>query len=216
MEEGAQRICDLAEEAAGAGDAMSALRTLTELRREVDALAQVHVERALTSGSSIAEVARALEISRQAAHRRYRDLVPGRAPERPRRLRATRGAQAAVRLARERAIAAGEPLGTDHVLLGILGTDSDAARALEAEGVTFETALACARVSRDGDVGSDGDGSLRRILREAGRVAVARGQDRLGTDQLLLAALADEDEGARRTLAALGVTAASVRQRLGC
>jgi hypothetical protein len=80
--------------------------------------------------------------------------------------------------------------------------------------VTLETALACARESStdDGAAGS----TLRRILRQAGWVAVARGDERLGSDQLLLAALADRDGGAARTVVALGVTPASIRERLGC
>jgi hypothetical protein len=213
MEEEGKRICELAEAAAKTKDAEAALRTLTELRDELDEFVRLRVERALASGRTFADVARALSISRQAAHRRYRHLVPEPAPERPRRLVATDDARTAVRLARERAVAAGEPPRSEHVLLGILGVDTGAARALQAEGVTFETAHACARAAPD-----DGDGasSLRRILREAGRVALARGDERLGSNQLLLAALADRDGGALRTLTALGVTPASIRKRLGC
>ena len=218
MKEHGKRICELAEEAANAEDAESALGTLSELRRELEVFVGTQVERALASGRSFADVARALDISRQAAHRRYRHLAPERPPERPPRLVATDHARAAVRLARERAVAAGEPPGSEHVLLGILGTDTDAARALRAEGVTLETAQACVPASAADDARSDGDAtpSLRRILRRAGRVAVARGDERLGSDQLLLAALADPDGGALRTLVALGVTAAAIRKRLGC
>ena len=217
MGEGGERICDLAEQAAHAEDPMSALSTLTELRREADELVRAHAERALESGSSLAAVARALEISRQAAHRRYRHLVPQGSSAPSRRLKLTADGRAAVRLARERAVATGAPLRSEHMLLGILGTAGAAACALEAEGVTYETALACVRTidAEDAD-GGDGGGSLRRLMREAGLVAVARGEDGLGTEQLLLAALGDVDEGARRTLAALGVTVASIRKRLGC
>ena len=196
----------------------SALRALAELRHELEQFVRANVERALASGRSFGDVARALGISRQAAHRRYRHLAPERPPERPRRLVATDDARTAVRLARERAIAAGDPPRSEHILLGILGTHTDAARALQAEGVTFEAAQACARASAPDDAQSDGDAgsSLRRILRQAGLVAVARGDERLGSDQLLLAALADRDGGALRTLVALGVTPASIRTRLGC
>jgi hypothetical protein len=214
MEKHAKRVCELAEDAANAEDGLSALRTLTELRDETEELAKAHVQRALVSGQSFAEVARALGITRQAAHRRYRHLAPERTPEPPRRLIATAGAREAVRLARERAVAAGEPLRAKHLLLGVLGTDTDAARALRAEGVTLESASACARATvADGD---DGPASLRRILRQAGQVALARGDERLGPEQLLLAVLGDADDGARGTLAALGVTPASIRKRLGC
>ena len=213
MEENAKRVCELAQEAAHAEDGMSALRTLTELGREAEELTRAHVEHALASGHSFADVARALGITRQAAHRRYRRLAPERTPAPPRRLVATAEARHAVRLARERAIAAGEPLRAKHVLLGVLGTDTDAARALEAEGVTLDAARACARAA---DAGDNDPASLRRVLRAAALVAAARGEERLGAERLLLAALADADGGARRTLAALGVTPASVRKRLRC
>ena len=116
----------------------SALRGLAELRHELEQFVRANVERALASGRSFGDVARALSISRQAA-RRYRDLAPERAPQ-----------------------------------------------------------------------------------RQAGLVAVARGDERLGSDELqlaalaALAALADRDGGALRTLVALGVTPASVRTRLDC
>jgi hypothetical protein len=214
MEEKGERICELAEKAANAEDPESALRTLTELQRELEQFVRANVLLALASGRSFADIARALSISRQAAHRRYRHLAPERPPERPRRLVATDDARTSVRLARERAIAAGDPPRSEHVLLGILGTDTDAARALRAEGVTFEAAQTYARASA-ADAG-DGGSSLRRILRHAGKAAVARGDERLGTDQLLLAALADQDGGARRTIVALGVTPVSIRTRLSC
>lgn len=216
MDEHAQRICALADDAANAADGMSALRTLTELRSEAEELAKAHVERALASGHSFADVARALGISRQAAHRRYRHLAPEPTSEPRARLVASAEVREAVRLAREGAVAEGAPLGTQHVLLGILGTDCDASRALAAEGVTLDAARACAReTNRNGD-GADGPANLRRMLKEAGRVALARGDERLGAEQLLLAALGDADDGARRTLAALGVSPASIRVQLGC
>jgi Clp amino terminal domain, pathogenicity island component len=218
MEEQGARICELAETAAQAEDPESALQVLAELQNELDQFVHANVERALALGRSFADIARALGVSRQAAHRRFRHLAPERPPEGPRRLVATDDARTAVRLARERAIAAGDPPRSEHVLLGILGTDTDAARALQAEGVTFEAAQACARASAPEDAQSDGHAgsSLRRILRQAGLVAVARGDEQLGSDQLLLAALADRDGGALRTLVALGVTPASIRTRLGC
>jgi hypothetical protein len=118
MEEHGKRICELAEEAVSAEDEESALRTLTRLQDELEEFVSMHVERALASGRSFADVARALSISRQAAHRRYRHLAPEPRPRRA-RLVATEDARAAVRLARERAIAAGEPPRSEHVLLGI-------------------------------------------------------------------------------------------------
>ena len=211
MDEHAKRICALADDAANAEDGLSALRTLRELRSEADELAKAHVERALASGRTFADIARALGTSRQAAHRRYRHLAPERTSESSPRLAASAVARHAMRLAREDAVAEGAPLGPEHVLLGILGTDCDVSRALVAEGVTLDAARACAR---DGDGDGDGSANLRRMLTEAGRVAVSRGEGRLGVEQLLLAALDDADDGARRTLTALGVSPESIRVQL--
>src|SRR5262245_43763337 len=130
MSEHRQRICALAERAASDHDPESALRTLTELRREVDAFVRVQVGCGLAAGRSFADVARALGISRQAAHRRYRDLALER-PRTPRpRLVASEQARRAIQLAQAEAVAAGAPPGSRHLLLGILQVDSEAARAL--------------------------------------------------------------------------------------
>src|ERR671923_1917499 len=101
MEERGKRICALAEEAANADDEEAALRTLTKLQHELDEFIQINVKRRLEAGRSFADIARVMEISRQAAHRRYRHLAPARGPRRPRRIVAGDDARAAVRLARE-------------------------------------------------------------------------------------------------------------------
>jgi hypothetical protein len=209
MSEVGRRICQLAEDAARDDDPESALRTLTKLRHELDAFVREQVRQGLANGRSFGELARALGISRQAAHRRYRELAPE--PEPQRRLVATERTRLAVRLAEAEAQASGAAAGSRHVLLGILQTDSEAARALHAEGVTLESARAW---GQNGEAdGSDATG-IRRLLQQAGRVALARGARELDLDGLLLAALADPDGGAGRTLAALGVTPAAVRRRL--
>jgi transposase-like protein len=212
MGEQAERICALAQASAAADDADTALRALTELRAEIDAFVRVQVECALRAGRSFSDVARSLGISRQAAHRRFRDLAPKNRLERRHALVATEGARRAVRLARAEAHAAGATPRSEHVLLGILRTDCGASRVLRFEGVTPERARACAQSgARDGDSA----GSMSRILKQAARLALSRGDRELDTEELLLAALADPDGGAARTLAALAVQPASVRERLG-
>jgi hypothetical protein len=124
MTQHADRICELAQAAAEAEDADAALRALTQLRQETDTLIRVHARRALGSGRSFSDIARALGISRQAAHRRFRDLTPERRRARKRPLVATDAARRVVRLARAEALAAGAPPGSAHVLLGVLRTDA--------------------------------------------------------------------------------------------
>jgi hypothetical protein len=208
-------MCRLAEESARADDPASALRILTELRRELDAFVAVQVRRSLANGRSFGEVARALGITRQAAHRRYRELAPRR-PGDPRRPVATEQSRHVVRCARAEARAAGAPApGSRDVLLGILRTDCSAAHALRSEGVTLEKARACAPLV-DSAGGSAGDSSrLERIVRRAERFAAARGDEHVSPEQLLMAAITDPDGGARGTLAALGAAPLAIRARLG-
>jgi transposase-like protein len=207
------------EESETADDPEAALRGLKELRRKLDALERAQVTRMLAAGRSFGDVARALGISRQAAHRRYRELSPARSGRRPGpdRLVVTAQARHCLRLAWAEAVAAGaRAAGSRHLLLGILQTDGDAARALRAEGVSLPEARACARA--EGCAGGDEDESSRvgRVLRHAGRVALARGDGRVWPEHLLLAAIATANGGACRTLAALGTAPDAVRTRLAC
>jgi DNA-binding Lrp family transcriptional regulator len=209
----AERICELAHESAAAEEPDIALRALVELRREVDAFVRVHVGRALRAGRSFSDVARALGISRQAVHRRFRDLAPERRHDRRRPLVATHAARDVARLAREEALAAGVPLGSEHVLLGVVRTDTETTRALRSKGVTPERVRAYARSSPgqspDGRVSS----SIRRIVKRAALIALSRGHEELDVEPLLLAAIADADGGARRTLTALSVLTPAIDAR---
>jgi ATP-dependent Clp protease ATP-binding subunit ClpA len=205
-----QRICELATASAAAGDPESALRTVTELRRELDAFVRVQAEQALASGCSFGDLARALGISRQAAHRRFRDLAPARSPEPRRRIGLTDDARKVLRLARAEAVEAGGTAGSEHVLLAILRTKTAAARALRSQGVTLERARTAECSHRDA-----GDLPLgRRLVRNAGWLALRQGDRQVGAEHLLLAALADRDGGATGIVAALGVTPAAIQARL--
>ena len=206
----AERICELANEAAEADEPDIALRALVELRREVDAFVAVHAGRALRAGRSFSDIARALGISRQAAHRRFRDLAPRRRRDRTRPLVATDSARHVVRLAREEAVAAGAPVGSEHILLGVVRTDTETTRALRSSGVTPERVRAYARGNRDQRPDDRDAGSLRRVIKRAAQIALSRGDRALSVQPLLLAAIADPDGGAKRTLSALAVPAAVI------
>src|SRR5215208_5970247 len=129
-----QIICRLAEEAADAPEADVALEKLTVLRDELEEFERQQVARALTAGASFGDVARSLGISRQAVHRRFRDLSP-------RRTRAGLGPTPEVRLAIDYARAEAAELRAptltlELVLVGILrGGDRRGASALAAAGV---------------------------------------------------------------------------------
>src|SRR3954453_3646644 len=128
MAPNAQRIIALLERTLTDPEPTKALSILTELRNELDELERGHVGRALHAGSSFADVGRPLGISRQAAHRRYRDLAtpsvqrPTLAPE----------ARAALIRARQEAARHGSvSIDSTHLLLAIAeerGLDVEAAR----------------------------------------------------------------------------------------
>ena len=75
MASSSDRLRELVEHAVRAGQPAAALRAMTALREELDAFERLQVARALDAGQSFGDVARAIGISRQAAHRRYRDLT---------------------------------------------------------------------------------------------------------------------------------------------
>src|SRR4051812_4766726 len=172
-----QEICRLAEEAAEASDPEVALETLTRLRRELDEFERQQVARALTVGRSFGEIARRLGVSRQAVHRRFKDL------------RRRRGAVSGlpptpeVRLVVEYAGAEGEALDARalapaHLLLGILRNgDRHAAAALTAVGVSLDGAREAVREAGDGP--GAGDESLRAVLGAAVQVARRAGKERI-------------------------------------
>ena len=201
-----QRICRLAEEAADTPDPELALRTLTALRAELDQFERQQVARALTAGSSFGTIARALGVSRQAVHRRFKGLA-----KRPRRSEVPPSPEVrlAVEYAGEEAKALGaERLVAAHLLLGVLRTgDRRGAAALTAAGVEIEPARGAAPSSGHDDLG------LRALLAEA--VQAARREDRecVEIEHVVRAALAGHDS-VTGMLAGAGVEPAAVLRQL--
>jgi hypothetical protein len=121
-----QRTLSLLERAITAPEPTAALRALTALRDELDALERQQVGRALREGKTFTAIAQPLGISRQAAHRRYRDLhaQPSLSPE----------ARAALVRARDEAARHGShSIDGQHLLIALAGSgavslDVDAAR----------------------------------------------------------------------------------------
>jgi transposase-like protein len=219
------RLAELLEHAVHASDPEVALHALSALRRELDAFERVQAWRALDTGSSYGAVARALGISRQAAHRRYRELAAATEPpagaEEPARLRVAPEARAAVQLAGEEAAALGAVrMGSEHLLLGILrARDGVAAAALRAHGVTIENARAAVQPTLAGEEPPEERASqvtvyARRVFTEALRAAAAGPSHVIEVNDLLKAALDDPNGGACRTLEALAVDVEAVRRSL--
>jgi ATP-dependent Clp protease ATP-binding subunit ClpA len=209
-----QEVCRLAEAAAEEADPERALGTLTELRREVDELERQQVARALTMGRSFGSIARAMGLSRQAVHRRFRELGSHR------KLGKVMPPSPEVRLvfeyARVEATTLGVTvLGQDHVLLGILRNgDRRVASALAAAGVALEDARREAWSSAQPSKVRGRRVGIRAVLAEAVQCAKRLGAERIEVEHVLRAALAEDSGGAAQLLRRLGVPPARVLAEL--
>lgn len=161
----------------------ASLRALSALREQLDQLERAQVARALAEGQTFTSIARPLGISRQAAHRRYRDLAhaPGRPSLSP-------DARAALVRAREEATRHGShSIDGEHLLLalaerGALQLDIDAAR----------RSFAPPAINASAPTG----------LHPSLHARLVQGRGPLSVDQLLSAAL--EDPRARQLLDRFG------------
>jgi hypothetical protein len=221
----------LAARAIAAADPRERLRAVAALRTELDELEADAVRAAIDDGSSWTQVAQALGITKQSAHRRHSKRVaePARPPRHALngggRVVVTGQARQAVRAARAAARALNHAsVDPGHLLLA-LTTDSEgaAASALSAIGVEFD-ALRDA-VGRLGlPITPAGEPARRRIpiaettraaLEQSLREAQRLGHDHLGVEHILLALLRDPDSGAVQALGDVGVSTGDVERCLG-
>jgi ATP-dependent Clp protease ATP-binding subunit ClpA len=199
-----ERIAELAAEALAADSSSEALRKLTELRRELEAFERSRVTEALAEGTNFAMIARDLGVSRQAAHRRFRDLLRDQPP-----LLATPETRRVLRYARDEASSLGAvaPRG-EHMLLAVLrAADLPASAVLRNAGVTLvrarmevEAIEAGRRFRREVP-----EHDLRELLTAPARNARRRRSRRIEVEHLLLGALEATDGGAASALTAMGV-----------
>jgi Clp amino terminal domain, pathogenicity island component len=219
----------LARRATRTLDPEAGLKALTALRQRLDELEMLQVSNAVESGLSWSEIARALGISRQAAHKRYSGRKGhSRASGRPRRMLVTAEARHAVKFAREEAHALGAGvIGTEHILLGILRCErSHATWALRALGARLEDARAAAEPTvapREMPPAVDEprhpawrgmSPHVRDVLERSLEEALKRGEGYIGVEHLLLAVLRDDHGGAAQTLRRMEIEAREVRSRL--
>ena len=204
-------IEQLARDTARLADPETALRALTALRQELDATEPDLVLRALQAGASWSRIARALGISKQAAHRKYRYLFDHAmdASTGGPKLLVTPEARQSMQFAREEAKRLGQPaVGTEHVLLGILHCrESYAVRALNALGVTLETAR---------ELPSDDDAGAHAEVIASGAIGPRRRDPSGTTDRRrLLARGAQTRRGSHRRRARVAGPAVRFTERRG-
>jgi hypothetical protein len=221
----------LAARAIAAADPRERLRAVAALRSELDELESDAVRAAIDCGSSWTQVARALGITKQSAHRRHSKRItePARAPRHALngggRVVVTGQARQAVRAARAAARALDHAAVDPGHLLLALTTDPQgaAAAALNAIGVEFD-ALRDA-VGRLGlPITPAGEPARRRIpispaaraaLEQSLREAQRLGHEHLGVEHILLALLRDPKSGAVQALRDVGVSTDDVERCLG-
>jgi hypothetical protein len=208
-----------------AREPLDGLRSVVELRQELDEAEARHVQVALHEGRSWTQIAEALGISKQAAHKRHAQRIrEGRVPaqERPqRRLLVTGQARKVVELARDEARQLGNPaVGPEHLLLGLLRDDHGTAlRALRSMGVQLDEARrAVAGATDERPEKIEGrvrvSPAARAALEDSLREAVQLHDSHLGVEHLLLALVRDEHGPAGRALLELGVPPRELAQRV--
>jgi ATP-dependent Clp protease ATP-binding subunit ClpC len=111
-------------------------------------------------------------------------------------------------------------VGTEHLLLGLLGREAVASRALASLGVAHDDVQAqVARIIGQGDEVAVGQIPFtprsKKVLELSLREAVALGHNHIGTEHLLLAILREGDGVAARILVDLGADDENVRRAVG-
>jgi ATP-dependent Clp protease ATP-binding subunit ClpA len=223
-----QRTVELAREATGSPDPLDGLRAIVALRHELQELEAEHATAALREGRSWSQVAQALGITKQAAHKRHaaraREKATREQPGAPRRrLLVTGQARRVVERARVEAGAAGAAeIGPEHLLLGLLGDDHGTAlRALQSAGIELTAARAALLASgAETPGGANAPGRVRvsaearAALEDSLREAMRLGDSHLGVEHLLLALLRDPASRSAELLADLGVPPGQVTRRV--
>jgi ATP-dependent Clp protease ATP-binding subunit ClpA len=220
----------LARDTVQVPDALTALRALRALRQELDEVETELVGRGLHARASWSQLAKALGISKQAAHRKHSHLTEdafSSAAGDP-KLPVTREALRSIQQARDEARSLGHPaIGTEHILLGILRCQqSHAARALNTLGVTHQATKACMQPTMPGvpvagsaraaatHNGNCVSAHAQRILEGSRREALKRHEGYITIEHLLFALLTDSRNGAVQTLEALKVNPGQIRAQL--
>jgi hypothetical protein len=216
-------VIELAAITAQPKEPSRALSAIAELRDRLEELERFHVENARDYGLSWNEIAQPLRVTRQAVHRKHaRRLARADLDSGDRRIMVAADARRCVARAREEARALGHhSVGTDHLVLGVLGEASTAAllgdlglslQATREAVIELRAPAHRGRKTPKDDAVIEVSPRARKALEQSLREAVRLGDAEIGAKHVLLAALRD-GSAARRLLNRLGVAAAAVRER---
>jgi hypothetical protein len=209
-------LSDLLREANDLKRPARSLRAIASLRERLDELAEFHVEHVVELGWSWGQVAAALGVSRQAAHKRYAGrLKRGFGSD---RVTVTAAARRAVHRARAEAAAHGHRcVGPTHLLLSLLHPDAGAAADLLREAGASRDHLVrrLPPPSRRPPRGlPEVSADLRRLFERSLQEALDRGSDSLDAVHLLVALASSGSGAAARALADAGADRAAIVERL--
>ena len=213
-------LADLVADAQRRGRPEESLRALTELRARLDEIEARQVRSALERGLRWGEIAAALGVTKQAAHRKHASRATPKPPAARVRVAGrpvlvTQDGRYAVFCAQGEARRLGHrAVDTGTLLLGLLrNRDSKAARALRAVGVKLTAArrevealpepAAPVTPARNGLPVTP---RARRALEQSVHEALRLNERHLGDEHILLALLRDRDAAAVAVLDALGVS----------
>jgi Clp amino terminal domain, pathogenicity island component len=218
---------DLLREALRLERPCDALTALSRLRGRLEELERLLVRNARAEGVSWGALGELLGVSKQAIHKRHAaddappaigvEAVPAVA-----NVAIRADARSVVRLAREEARARGHyPVGTGHLLLGLMRQGGAAAEALVAASLTLDAArgrvdglVAALPAQAGADDGQPVSRAARRALEQSLHEAIGRSDRHLGPEHLLLALLGEERGVARHVLGTLGIDVSAVEQGL--
>jgi predicted transcriptional regulator len=238
-----EQLVRLSQQTVGADDPGEALRAAAQLRTQLEDLVLDRVEQAVEEGWSWSEIAAALGISKQAAHKRYAERlrrVRNLARRRTRRDASTSSAQdnivvtaearRVVRAAQIAALALGhDEVEGAHLILALLADrDAAPATALSELGIEFDRArdhvaaldLPHGRFSsQELNASVAGhipmSGAAREAFKQSLREATRMGHRHLGPEHILLGLLRDHNGTAVTVLGALGVSSDDLERCLG-
>jgi DNA-binding Lrp family transcriptional regulator len=187
------------------------LAAVATLRRRLDELEAANVDFGLRAGLSWSQIASALGVSKQAAHRRHAGRARAAGVKPGTGAVVSGSARQAVAVARQATAGA---LGSAQLMLGALHEESGGpCIALGSLTSVSRTREALRAVPAEGEPGLVSE-PARRSLEQSLREAVRLGSQRLEVEHLALAVLRDRDGPVARALEEAGTTAEQLEDAL--
>jgi hypothetical protein len=223
------RALKIVKQASNLADPRDGLAAVAELRRELEALEAAQVRSAVAAEWSWSAIAAALRVSKQAAHKKHgtpRGRASGRSGDDDKRMVITADARAVVRLARVEVEGLGDAsVEPQHLLLGLLRSgDGPAWAALRRAGVELDAVRREVRAARPKQPETDEhtvpgarpavSPAARSTFEQSLREAVAREDDQLGVEHILLALIRDRGGAAAQTIGRLGIPLGRLHRQL--